>query len=473
MRSGIRAFVYVLSAICFLTPQMYGQVDQRAMSICTGLYGLDYYDSSNVMSAEQTFQQVQNTIKAAHMSSYSDLQNSEKSLGGNFSDLEDAIGLSASAKTNSGVFMSELNTFLNSSFASSGQQNYFLSNSTTINQGMINVISTCISQYFNHVDSLQLGVTIAPGYTTSSVTIRANIPGNPHANLKILGYSPTDTVKCTLNGKEIDLNQDLGVPTALLECKKNPAVQVNNLVFNTNAGVLSAASLPAKDANSPDGRPAPPPLPPKPIAAIWQPNLPDAGSPIVGHCTCVAISYTSKQAILSNRCGAAVDAIAVKRTNWYLNPYPFENYPANVPDVYTPPPLPASLPITPVLHAAESYASVNIPDGRDASFDISDATSGFVAFPSCPATNAPGALVVARQYYLLPSVSSLLACVSEKGTPQNPTGRSVICDANGANAGNACSCTVPSIGAKPAKTYSGKATRLNCQDGATYKPCDF
>ena len=154
----------------------------------------------------------------------------------------------------------------------------------------MDVISNCINQYFGHVSTVTLGVSVAPGYANSSITPRANIPSIPAPNLTLLGFSPSGIVNSLLNGKAVHLNKDLGSPTVLLECVKPAGTLVDNLVFNTNAGTSLPITLPAQRGESPIAHPAPPPLPPKPIEAIWTSDLSVATVPLAGHCTCVAVS---------------------------------------------------------------------------------------------------------------------------------------------------------------------------------------
>jgi hypothetical protein len=458
--------IYVFCIFTCLMGPAFCQTSQNAVTICTGLYKLNMYDTDNILSAQQYFQQVQNILKDSALNQYSDLQSMENNFGGSFSDIEDAIGLTDDAKKNSSIFTSQMHNFLSSSFENSERKSYFEEHRSTINQGIIGVINTCISQYFKDIN-VALGVEVTPGYSNFSVVLIAKIPSNPPENLKIIGMTPASLVKCTLNGKPVPLNQNLGNTKVLLECNKKPTLAVDNLIFNTNADISPAISLPAQGPNSPNPRPSPPPIAPEPIHAVWQTSIPAAGTPFGGHCTCAAISYSSKLATLTNRCGDQIEAIAVKRTNWYVPPYPLQGPFAWFPgtSVFSP------FAIIPMPQASEKYASVNIPNGREATFDISDGTGGYITFSACPTQHAPAVYSVAAGYYLLPAVSDAPACFIEKNN--GGAANSFVCDAVGLTPGTACTCNVPGWGSVPTKSYPGRVTRLNCQDGLNYKPCDF
>lgn len=466
MTCRCRSTMYVFCALACLIGSGYCQASQNAMGICTGLYNLSMYDTDNILSAKQYFQQVQNILKDSTLSQYSDLQNTEKSLGGSFSDLGDAIGLSDSAKTDSSVFQSQMHDFLSSSFESSGQKTYFEEHRSTINQGILGVMNTCINQYFKSIQT-GLGVEVTPGYSDFSVLLIGKSSDDPPPNLKITGMTP-DSVHCTRNGNSVPLNQDLGATTVLLECKKDETAEVPNLRFTTNVGPSGVISLPAKGTIIP--HPAPPPAPPEPIRAVWKAALPVVGNAIGGHCTCVSVSYSSKQATLSNKCGDQVQAIAVERTNWYrgLSPYPLKDSPI-APLTFFP-----TMPLITHPEANEKYASVSIPSGREATFDLSDGTGGAILFTACPTQSLPALFSEGGGFYLLPAVSAAMACYVEHGTGGNATPSPIVCDAAaGSTAGNGCTCNLPAMGGVPAKSYSGKATHLNCQDGSAYKPCDL
>jgi hypothetical protein len=452
--------VYVFCALTCLITSGYCQTSQNAMAICTGLYKLNMNDTDNILSAQQYFQQVQNILKDSTLNQYSDLQSMENSFGGSFSDLEEAIGLTDDAKKNSSTFQSQMHDFLSSSFETTGQKSYFEEHRSTINQGILGVMNTCINDYFKDINAA-LGVEVTPGYSDFSVTLRSKIGGDPQGTITIISMTPAKLVKCSINGKPVPLGSDLKHATVLLECTKDPKVAVDNLIFQTNAGTTPAISVPAHCSDCPHPHPTPPPALPQPILATWQASLPSTGTPVGGHCTCVAISYSKNHATLTNRCGDQVEAIAVERTNWYVPAYPLQGTFVWVPSA-------GGQPIIPMPQANEKYASASIPSGRDATFDISDATGGYIAFSSCPTPNAPASYSVGAGSYLLPAVSSAPACYVDKSG-----GGPLVCDATGSAPGAACTCHSPGYGSVPAKTYSGKATRLNCQDGLSYKPCDL
>lgn len=236
-----------LMAMVFTFPlKARAQVDQ-SMTICTTLFSQGVNDVHNVYSDEQHFERFKDILRSLNIRTYSDLRREavSGSLGLSLPELDDLLGLDASAEvdSSSSTFSNEYAKFLNSTWSDVSSRAVTSEMNSTISNALLAVYKDCEEHYFAAVlSAARQVVTIIPENPPSSFLMRVEVAfpsGVDQKGLRINQVAPRPDVNCSINGRSVVFPYQSTSNQALFTCTKPPHKSVAVLI-QTNAGVPAA-----------------------------------------------------------------------------------------------------------------------------------------------------------------------------------------------------------------------------------------
>jgi len=275
--------------------------------MCNTLAKGSLKDEKYAFSDEEHYQQLKSLLSTKHFSSYKEWEQSGESLGANV-PLEDiVVGFSADAKSDSGKFQEELNTFLSSDYDEARDRMKSIKQDATFNSEMLDLLKVCVNNTSRQMPGTYLEV-IANSATDFDVIVHVTRPeGVPSLPVEIRNILPHAgiTMNCTRQGPNqttvpISVGDSIPGGDLTMECRKN-AEDEANLMVDTTMGPSSTVKLPKAFHDTGPGLPRQ-----KTITARWSDE--HLEGPYGGFdCGCLSVAGgDDPNRPILNRCGKTV-----------------------------------------------------------------------------------------------------------------------------------------------------------------------